>query len=90
MITASFLGWVATFLFTVCYIPQIVKTIRTKTVEGLSFWLLFIQFVANIVALWYAALINQPPLQVKYVLGLVFLALCMVVYIRVFRLSKKE
>ena len=56
------LGWLATFLFTVCFIPQIIKTLKTKTVEGLSFWLLFIQFVANIIALWYASLIAQPPL----------------------------
>ena len=34
---ASILGWIATFLFTVCYIPQIVKTYRTRTVEGVSF-----------------------------------------------------
>ena len=62
MESAAALGWIATVLFTICYIPQIVKTTRTKSVEGLSFLLLFLQFVGNIVAFWYATLIAQPPL----------------------------
>ena len=28
------LGYVATFLINIAYIPQVVKTIRTKNVEG--------------------------------------------------------
>ena len=77
------LGWVATTLFTVCYIPQIIKTSQTKTVDGLSFWLLLISFVANIVALCYATLIKQPPLQIKYILALVFLGVCIYLYLKV-------
>ena len=81
---ASILGWTATALFTVCYIPQIIKTYKTKTVDGLSFRLLWISFVANIIALWYATLIEQPPLQIKYVLGLICLAICIAFYLKVF------
>ena len=75
-------------LFTVCYIPQIAKTWRTRTVEGLSFRLLLISFVANIIALWYATLITQPPLQIKYILALVFVGICLVLYLRVFFANK--
>lgn len=89
MSLALVLGWTATFLFTVCYIPQIYKTLKTKSVEGLSFWLLLIQFIANIVALWYATLINQAPLQIKYILALLFLFLCMAVYIKIWRRNKR-
>ena len=81
---ASILGWIATFLFTVCYIPQIIKTYRTKTVDGLSFRLFGISFIANIVALWYATLIAQPPLQIKYILALIFLAVCIGMYLKIF------
>lgn len=77
------LGWTATTLFTICYIPQIIKTYRTKTVDGLSFQLLFISFLANIVALWYATLIKQPPLQIKYILAMVFLIACIFLYLKV-------
>ena len=83
------LGWVATTLFTVCYIPQIIKTYKTKTVDGLSFRLLFISFIANIVALNYAILIKQPPLQIKYALALIFLGICIYLYLNV-RFIKKE
>jgi len=76
----SVLGWTATILFTVCYVPQIIKTIKSESIEGLSFLLLFISFVANIIAFVYATMIEQPPLQFKYAAGLVFLSICMYLY----------
>ncbi len=82
---SQILGYTATFLFTICYIPQIIKTYQAKSVEGLSFWLLFLQFIGNIIALWYATLIAQAPLQLKYVLALVFLTVCLLLYISVRR-----
>ncbi len=87
---ADVLGWTATTLFTVCYIPQILKTHRTRTVEGLSFRLLFISFVANIVAFCYATLIQQRPLQVKYVLALLFLSVCLYLYVKVYFAAKRQ
>ena len=78
------LGWIATALFVVCFIPQILKTMRTKTIDGLSFRLLLISFIANIIAFVYATRINQPPLQVKYVLSLLFLGVCLYLYLKVF------
>lgn len=77
------LGWTATILFTICYIPQIIKTYKSNTIDGLSFWLLFISFIANIVALVYATMINQAPLQIKYSLALIFLFICLYLYIKV-------
>ncbi len=84
---AQVLGYIATALFTVCYIPQLIKTYKTGTVEGLSFLLLFISFIANIVALWYATLIEQPPLQIKYVFAMIFLAACIGLYLHTYRKS---
>jgi uncharacterized protein with PQ loop repeat len=69
---AQTLGWIATFLFTVCYVPQIAKTLRTGKLDGLSITMLAVQFIANIVALEYAILIEQPPLVIKYVLAILF------------------
>ena len=81
---AGILGWTATTLFTVCYIPQIIKTSKTQTVEGLSFRLLFISFTANIVALRYPTRIKALTLQVKYILALLFLSICIGLYLKVF------
>jgi len=83
------LGWIATTLFTICYIPQMIKTHRTKTIDGLSFRLLLISFIANIVALCYATLIKQPPLQIKYALAMVFLSGCIYLYLKVY-FQKKQ
>jgi uncharacterized protein with PQ loop repeat len=87
---ANVLGWTATILFSACYIPQIIKTYKTKSVEGLSFLLLFISFVANIVAFCYATLIIQRPLQVKYVLALLFLSATIGMYCRVYFNARKR
>ena len=83
------LGWTATILFTICYIPQMIKTYRTKTIDGLSFRLLLISFIANIVALCYATLIKQRPLQIKYTLAMVFLGGCIYLYLNVYFQKRK-
>ncbi|MBI5050676.1 MAG: PQ-loop repeat-containing protein [Nitrospirae bacterium] len=87
---AQVLGWIATILFTICYIPQMIKTYKTKTIDGLSFRLLLISFVANIVALWYATLIKQAPLQIKYILAMIFLTGCIYLYLKVYFKKLKE
>lgn len=69
---AQILGWIATVLFTVCYVPQIVKTIRTGKLDGLSVPMLWIQFAANCIAFEYAVLIHQDPLIIKYILAIGF------------------
>lgn len=82
------LGWIATVLFIICYIPQIMKTYQTKSIDGLSFRLLLISFVGNIVALWYAFLIKQPPLLIKYALTMVLLSICIFLYLKVYFKNK--
>ena len=84
------LGWIATILFSICFIPQMLKTYRTKTVDGLSFRLLSISFLANIIARWYATLIKQPPLQIKYIIAIIFLAGCIYLYLKIYLKQKRE
>jgi len=67
---AQVLGWIATILFSLMIIPQMIKTLKTKSTEGVSL-LLFVTFlIANIIALIYAFMIAQPPLIIKYELGI--------------------
>ena len=63
---AQTLGWVATILFSIMIIPQMIKTFRTKNTEGVSLLLFVIYLIANIIALIYAFMITQPPLIFKY------------------------
>ena len=64
------LGWTATVLFSIMVIPQIIKTIRLKDTNGVSLMLFIIYLIANIIALFYAVLITQPPLIIKYVVAI--------------------
>lgn len=82
MTTSFVLGWIATILFTACYVPQLVKMVQTKHVEDISYLFFFIQFVANIIALVYAILIHQPPLIFKYVTGLLLSFLVLYYYFK--------
>ncbi len=63
---AQILGWVATILFSIMIVPQMVKTIKTKSTQGVSIWFFIIYLIANIVAIVYAFLIEQFPLIFKY------------------------
>lgn len=64
-------GWLNMLLFSIVTWPQIYKTLKTKTTSGVSISVYYILVLANIDALIYALLINQPPLLFKYVFGLV-------------------
>lgn len=74
------LGWIATTLFSLAIVAQIARTIRTKTTEGVSPLLFLTNLGANVIALAYATLIGQPPLQIKYVIGILVSALYLCVY----------
>lgn len=64
------LGWIATILFSVMLIPQILKTIRERNTSGVSIMLFVTYLVANIIAFIYAIMISQNPLIIKYVIGI--------------------
>lgn len=74
------LGWIATFLFSVALIPQFIKTIKTKSVAGVSGWEFIITLIANVVALSYALMITQGPLIVKYLVALSLVSLYLILY----------
>lgn len=71
MDTAQILGWIATFLFSIMIVPQIIKTIKSRDTSGVSLLLFIIFLVANIIALIYAIMISQPPLIIKYIIAIV-------------------
>ncbi len=77
---AQILGWIATFLFSVMIIPQMIKTIRMRDTSGVSLLLFVIYFIANIIALVYAVLIFQPPLIIKYVIAIDTTVIYIVLY----------
>ena len=62
---AQTLGWIATILFSVMVIPQMIKTLKSRDTKGVSFFLFVIFLIGNIIALIYAILIGEKPLIIK-------------------------
>jgi len=83
---AQLLGWIATFLFSVMIIPQIIKTIKLKDTSGVSLLLFITYLIANTIALIYAFMINQTPLIIKYIIGI----LTTIAYLALYRAYYKR
>lgn len=80
MDVAQILGWIATILFSLMLVPQIIKTIRTKDTSGVSLSLFVLYLIANIIAFSYAFLIRQDPLLIKYFIA----TITAIIYILIF------
>ena len=74
-------GWIATVLFSLMLIPQIIKTIRTKGTKEVSILMFSIYLIANMFAFAYAYLIMQDPLLIKYFIGIVTAIFYIIVYV---------
>jgi MtN3 and saliva related transmembrane protein len=82
---AQILGWIATILFSVMIIPQMIKTIKSKDTKGVSLLLFVIYLIANIIAITYASLIMQYPLIIKYAIAII----TTIIYIGIFFYYRK-
>lgn len=80
---SQILGYGATFLFSVMYVPQIIKTIKTKSISDISIPMFIVGFIANIDALIYATMIHQLPLQIKYTIALLALGIYIFIYYKI-------
>lgn len=82
---AQWLGWIATFLFSVMVIPQIIKTITLKDTKGVSLLLFIIYLIANVIALVYAFMIHQMPLIIKYIIAIVTTVVYIILFVVYYR-----
>jgi len=83
-------GWTATVVFSLMYIPQIIKTIKVQSVKDISLPMFLMGFVANIIALIYSILIHQSPLQIKYAIALVVLAIYIGVWWKIYSKERSD
>jgi MtN3 and saliva related transmembrane protein len=87
---AQVLGWIATILFSIMLIPQILKTIKVKDTRGVSLLLFVTYFVANIIALIYAFMIDQSPLIFKYLLGIITAEIYLIIFMLYYKKKSKR
>ncbi len=90
MEVAQILGWIATFLFSIMIIPQMIKTVKSKDTNGVSLLLFIIFLVANIIALTYAILISQSPLIIKYGIAIITTVIYIILFLFYFTKNKKK
>lgn len=83
------LGWVATFLFSIMIIPQMIRTVKSEDTSGVSLLMFIIFLIANIIALTYALLIYQFPLIIKYIIALITTVIYLVLYGTYYQRKKK-
>lgn len=82
---SQILGYVATTMFSLMYLPQIFQTVKSKSVKDVSLPMFIVGFIANIDALVYATMIHQKPLQIKYTIALIVIGIYLVIYTRIRR-----
>ena len=64
-------GYIAAFLTTISFLPQAIKTIKTRDTSGISLWMysLFVVGVASWLA--YGILLNNPIIIIANIITLI-------------------
>lgn len=70
--TVKLIGYTAALLTTISFLPQVVRTIKTRLTRDLSFGMLFLLLVGNSVWLIYGLLSHQMPIIAANVVTLIF------------------
>ena len=65
------IGFAAGFLMASTMLPQIIKSIKTKSVEDISFYMIIIYMLSSALFVIYGILISSMPVAMAY-----FLAFC--------------
>lgn len=77
------LGWIGSFLFAVCAIPQAYKSYKDGHSDGLGWGFLLMWFFGEVLCLIYATGLGAWPLVGNYVFN--FLALLVILYYKIWR-----
>ncbi|EKD47664.1 MAG: hypothetical protein ACD_65C00345G0010 [uncultured bacterium] len=77
--THHFIGWIGSFLFATCAVPQAVKTWKTKKAEDLSWLFLLFWILGELLTFSYIVTddiligITHYPLYVNYVFNIIII-----------------
>lgn len=78
----NIIGWIGSFLFAICAVPQAIKTIKEKSAKDFSLSFLIMWGVAEILMITYdVAKLKDLPLLFNYVCNL--LCLLPIVYYKI-------
>jgi uncharacterized protein with PQ loop repeat len=72
----EFIGWLGSFCFAICALPQVIDTVKKKHADGFShglFWLWLFGEIFTIIYVWFEK--YSVPLIVNYIFNLVLLSI---------------
>ena len=73
MIYYNIFGWIGAFLFTICAVPQVMKTWKSKKADDLSMWFLLFWLGGEVFTMFYVVAddvslgITHFPLYMNYI-----------------------
>lgn len=86
MNAVDLLGYLGTLLINIAYLPQVIKTIKSENVEGLSSSMYFILIASGITWCTYAVLLENIPLLLCNSINLVQ---ALIILVLIFKKSRK-
>lgn len=82
MDTTNILGYIAGTLTTAAFIPQLLKSLKSKSVEGISFTMYFMFSLGVVLWLFYGILIGSFPVILANIITLLLNSLILVVQLK--------
>ena len=68
------IGYLAGFFIIISFIPQILKSYKTKSVKDLSIWMIIAVLIATVLWIVYGSLVNaKPVILVNSIFGIIVL-----------------
>lgn len=76
-------GWLGSFLLVACSVPQLIKTIKTKNVQGVSLFFLILWFLGEFFSLVYILVYaHKRPLLINYGINLIITFMLIIFYMK--------
>lgn len=76
------IGYIAGTCTTLCYIPQFMQTIKTKSVKDVSLWMYILLFIGVSGWEWYGIILGSVPMMLFNGISLVFVGLILGIKIK--------
>jgi len=73
-------GYTSTVLFSIMLVPQVHKTLKTKSAKDLSLWFLIMFFVGSILRGYYSYTISATPIIINNIIVAFIMIWLMVLY----------
>ena len=68
MITQEIVGYLGGIFIMISFVPQVIKSYKTKSVEDLSVWMIVATFIGTVFWIIYGYLIKSSPVLVMNII----------------------